>query len=265
MAQEDKRDAITIVRGPWSGWVRFDDNGITFRNPGDWRTDTIGWDEVRWFRDGRSPDDNGWALAIELRNGRFVIVGATSSGKPAARPGTLRAIGRAAERYAIPTVLTGTPASSGPPAEPGLYCDPGGKLGLRQWSGAEWSPFLQVDRASSGPEGEKGPARVWSPLPETVQQKEWADAASRTRREKTFVTCALVATAGAVAIALALYVYDLSKPHPNFGAAETALTMAGFGLLFTLLSGSRYSRGRYALPGPAAPAGTAADDDDAGP
>jgi hypothetical protein len=36
----------------------------------------------------------------------------------------------------------------GEPDAAGLYADPGGKPGLRQWTGTEWSPFLQVDPAS---------------------------------------------------------------------------------------------------------------------
>jgi len=164
----------------------------------------------------------------------------SSSGKAAARPEALTAIRQAAERHAIPAVLTGTRARSGTPIDPGFYPDSGGKLGLREWSGTEWSPFLQVDPASSGPSGEKGPARVWSPLPKTVQQEQWDDAASRARRERIFLACSLVATAGAVAVTLALYAYYRSQPHPNFGAAKTALTVAGFGLVFCLLSGRKY-------------------------
>ena len=156
MSQENQPDAITIVRGRGRGaeWVRFDDHGITFRTlPGASPISPIGWDEVLWFRDGRSA---GWALAIELHDGGAVTAEATSNRKAIARPETLTAIRNAAERYAVPAVLTGTPASSGPPGEPGLYTDPGGKLGLRQWSGTEWSPFLQVDRPAADQEGGRG-------------------------------------------------------------------------------------------------------------
>ena len=246
MAQENQPDAIKIVRGRgrWAGWVRFDDHGITFRTrPGPSRTSLIGWDEVLWFRDGTTAD-GWWALAIELRDGRVVTADATSSGERAARPETLTAIRHAAERYAVPAVLTGTPASSGLPSGPGLYTDPGGKLGLRQWSGTEWSPFLQVDPASSGPGGGKGPARVWSPLPKAVQQVQWIDAASRARRERTSFTGSLVAAIGAVTVTVALWAYYLSKPHPNFGAAETATVVAGFCLLFALGSGLQYKNRR---------------------
>ena len=245
MAQENQPDAIKIVRGRgrWAGWVRFDDHGITFRTrPGPSRTSLIGWDEVLWFRDGTY--GNGWALAIELHDGRVVTAEATSSGKPTARPETLTAVRHAAERYAVPAVLTGTPASSGPPIGPGLYTDPGGKLGLRQWSGTEWSPFLQVDPASSGPGGGKGPAQVWSPLPQAVQQVQWIDAASRARRERIILTRLLVAVAGAVTVTVAVWAYYLSKPHPNFWAAWTATAVAGFCLLFALGSGLQYKNRR---------------------
>ncbi len=238
MAQENQPDAITIVRGRWSGWVRFGDHGITFRNFT--RTGRIGWDEVRWFRDGQW--DAAWALAIELRDGRVVTAGATSSGKPAARPETLRAIRQAAERHAIPAVLTGRAANSGPLDAPGLYTDPGGKLGLREWSGTEWSSFLHIDPASSGPEGEKGPARVWSPIPETVQQKQWDDAASRARRARILFACSLVVTAGAAIVTVVLYTYYLSKPHPNLAAAEDALFLTSFSSFCTWVMGKEYNR-----------------------
>ena len=65
----------------------------------------------------------------------------------------------------------------GAPANPELYPDPGGTPGSRQWDGTGWSPLLQVDSASGGPEGTKAPAEVWSPLPGSEQQ--WHDAAAK--------------------------------------------------------------------------------------
>jgi hypothetical protein len=47
----------------------------------------------------------------------------------------------------------------------GLYHDPAGGPGLREWTGTGWSPFLHVDPGASGyPGRETGPARIWSPL-----------------------------------------------------------------------------------------------------
>jgi hypothetical protein len=70
------------------------------------------------------------------------------------------------------------------PITPGLYGDPGG-AGIRQWSGTEWSPFLQRYRADHRSAtgfllnyhrpitGSVDPAPTWSPLAPDVQQAQW--------------------------------------------------------------------------------------------
>jgi hypothetical protein len=72
-------------------------------------------------------------------------------------------------------VLTGRPVSDKPsPADkPGLYPDPGGQPGLREWTGTEWLPSLLVDPATRGPHGEDGQASIWSPLSREDQQRQW--------------------------------------------------------------------------------------------
>jgi hypothetical protein len=95
----------------------------------------------------------------------------TSGGTPAP-PELLALIRRAAAAHSIPAVLTGGKVCDGLPggnldsSGPGLYHDPAGEAGLREWTGTEWSPFLQVDPGASGHPGqETGLARIWSPLP----------------------------------------------------------------------------------------------------
>jgi hypothetical protein len=52
----------------------------------------------------------------------------------------------------------------------GLYPDPGGEPGLREWTGTEWRSSLLASPDGDGP---AGPAWVVSPLPADVQQREW--------------------------------------------------------------------------------------------
>ena len=150
---------------PWAGrgraLLRMDPDGITVNRIGR----RISWDEVSCLADaGYVKPARKWALEIVLRSGDAVTVGATRSDGPFARPEALEWIRHAARRYGIPALLTGMVITTGKrgdggtyPGGPGLYRDPGGEPGLREWTGAEWSPFLQ------GWEGGALPA--WSPLP----------------------------------------------------------------------------------------------------
>jgi hypothetical protein len=62
-------------------------------------------------------------------------------------------------------VRDGLPGIKSDDGSAGLYHDPAGGPGLREWTGAEWSPFLHVDPRPSGHLGQgTGPARIWSPL-----------------------------------------------------------------------------------------------------
>jgi hypothetical protein len=108
----------------------------------------------------------------------------------------------------------------------GLYHDPGGKPGLRDWTGTEWSPYLHVDPASGKPAGEDGTAKVWSPLPEPDQQRHRDHIASRARRAGIWLAVCLVLTAVAMAVGLALYVHDPGK------AIAWACGVAACGLVF---------------------------------
>jgi len=61
------------------------------------------------------------------------------------------AIRQAAERHDILAILTGTRAKKGQPPVAGLYADPGGKPWVREWTGTEWSPFLQLHPDDTDP------------------------------------------------------------------------------------------------------------------
>jgi hypothetical protein len=129
--------------------------------------------------------------------------------------GGLAAVREAAARHAVPALLTGTPVREGEPDTAGLYADPGGKLGLREWTGTEWSPFLRVDPDSSGPGRQPGPATVWSPLPAPEQQRQWDAAAARARRSGIWFAVWLSVTAVAAAVFLAAFAYDLGDPKAS--------------------------------------------------
>jgi hypothetical protein len=219
---------ITIADSSWWAWLRFDNDGIMVRNL--FRTYRIGWEEVRWFTDGASALPGGgvyyWALDIVLRDGRVITATGTSSQTWTARPGTLTAIRQAAERHGVPAVFTGKESALDAPMPAGLYHDPGGKPGLRDWTGTAWSPYLHVDPASGEPAGEDGTAKVWSPLPEPDQQRHRDHIASRARRAGIWLAVCLVLTAVAMAVGLALYVHDPGK------AIAWACGVAACGLVF---------------------------------
>ena len=181
-----------VASAPETTWVlsrgqgrelRLDDHEITVREGG--RTRFIAWDSVHWFRDSRS--GRGWALAIVLKDGQLVTPAATTLHR--SRSGDVAAkVSRAARQHAIPAVLTGTPARDWirpRPSDfarwvdkPGRYVDPGGELGLREWTGMEWLPDLHVDPATSGPAGQEGLPVIVSPLPEEVQRRLREEAVS---------------------------------------------------------------------------------------
>jgi hypothetical protein len=168
-------------------------------------------------------------LCIVLHNGRVIPAHATEL--EGARPETLAAIRQAAARHAVPAVLTGVPARRGRPRKAGRYVDPGGKLGLREWTGTEWSPDLWVDPASIGHDAGTEPVRVWSPLPE--QQRRWEAAARRARRKGIAFAAWLGATAIAAAAMLGLFIYDLGQPKAGLGWAIVGLLWLGAGAIIT--------------------------------
>jgi hypothetical protein len=164
-----------VLSGPGDTQLRLDIHEITLRTRR--QTRWIAWDDVRWFRDGeyarplRRLRGNGWALAIVLRDGTVVSADATRQPRQPG-PETMTAVRQAAADHAVPAVLTGRPVSATPSPvdKAGLYPDPGGEPGLREWTGTGWLPSLLV---SPDGDGQAGPVSVVSPLPADVRQREW--------------------------------------------------------------------------------------------
>jgi hypothetical protein len=176
-------DSAVTVTGRHRAELRMDDDGIKVMNT--WGSDlvdrVIGWDEVYWLRDGpRFSRYTRWIMEIVLKNGSTIKVEASATGTTSAAPQALQAIRRIASQHAIPAVLTGRPVTRFDPGtgmpEAGLYPDPGGAPGLREWDGTEWSPVLHTDPAdiASGGNGELAP--TLSPLPKQVRQQHWESA-----------------------------------------------------------------------------------------
>ena len=131
-----------------------------------------------------------------LKGGLIVTPVATTVSR--GRAGDVAAkVSQAARQHAIPAVLTGTPTRAwfrpGPSGfarwtdKPGRYVDPGGELGLRDWTGTEWLPELHVDPATSGTDGQEGPPVIVSPLPGEVQRRLWEEAVSAVPRRREVV------------------------------------------------------------------------------
>ena len=105
----DPGPGVPTFAGDMGSRLRLDDQGITYRNPFG-RTHQIGWDQVRWLRDGAGSNDTAdagqWMLCIVLHNGRVIKARATQEAQPA-RPSMLATFRQAAARHAVPVVLTG--------------------------------------------------------------------------------------------------------------------------------------------------------------
>jgi hypothetical protein len=147
-----------------------DSSGITVCGKRNARARLLSWEEIGWFRDGWHVPESGkpgWMLHIVLASGRVQPVTETwTAGRTEAPPELLALIRHAATAHSIPAVLTGGRVHVGLPGKDARLCyDPAGEPGLREWTGTEWSPFLQVDPGASGQPGqETGLARIWSPL-----------------------------------------------------------------------------------------------------
>jgi hypothetical protein len=174
--------------------LRMDAHGLKVKNP--WWTlegkHVIGWDEVRWVRDNpRFSRRTRWMLEIVLKNGSTVQSAASSNRTPSADPQTLEAIRRAARHHAIPAVLTGRPVerwyAEGSMPKAGLYPDPGGEPGLRDWDGTEWSRLLHTEPAAPVPGGTDDLTTTWSPLPKQAQQQHAESAAAALKVQQSNV------------------------------------------------------------------------------
>jgi hypothetical protein len=228
-----------------------DEHGIKVKNP--WWYDgvkrrDIGWHEVRWLRDGlRMSRRTRWSLEIVLKDSGVVSAQASRSGTPSAAPQTLQAIRRTARHHAIPAVLTGRPVERFQP-EAGLYPDPGGEPGLREWDGTEWSPVLHTDPVGAVPGGTGELATKWSPLPKQAQQQHWESAAAALRGQRSNVGCLVVLTlivAGLLLAVLAGASYSLVPGSGAPGGAKAAVWLTGLFLALCtagLLRGIRRAR-----------------------
>jgi hypothetical protein len=196
MEQESEPEpGVTVIADPARPgrvWVRLDDQGITYRNSGR-RIEQIGWKQVRCLTAG-APWQEFLGLRIVLRDERVIRPKATRRSPSAA----LAAVRQAAARHKVP-VIASAGVRQGPPDQAGLYVDPGGKPALREWTGTQWSPFLQVDPASAAAGGDRGSATVWSPLSGPDQQQEWEAARGRVREWAVGTAVLTGITAAAIA------------------------------------------------------------------
>jgi hypothetical protein len=214
-----------------------DENGIRVKNSWNGQSvkDVIGWDKVRWLRDGeRFSRYTRWSLEIVLQNGSVVRPDAAASRTPAAVPQTLEAIGQAARDHAIPAVFTGRPVARLPETglpKAGLYPDPGNEPALREWDGTDWSPVLRTDPAGAAPGGAGELATTWSPLPKQAQQRhaESAAAALRGKRAGARALVVLALAVGASAVFLLGRACTWLGPSGAgvSGGAQTAVWVTG--------------------------------------
>jgi Protein of unknown function (DUF2510) len=241
--------AVTIT-----GWhraeLRIDERGIRVKNSfweGGGVKRVVGWDEVRWLRDGpRLSRRTRWVLEIVLKDGGVASAQASRSGTVSAAPQTLQAIRRATRHHAIPAVLTGRPVERFQPVggmpKAGLYPDPGGEPGLREWDGTEWSPVLHTDPSGDVPGGTVELATTWSPLPKQAQQQHWESAAAALRDKRASVRALVVLTlivAGLLLAGLVVACYWLASPGADVpvgakaavGVTDLFLALCTAGLL----------------------------------
>jgi hypothetical protein len=159
---------------PKGAELHLDSRGITIRRRRTSPARLLSWDEIGWFRDGWRESNPGWVLQIVLAGGRVEqATGTWAPGRAQPPAEMLAVIRRAAAAHSIPAVLTGGRVRDGVPQDAGLYHDPAGEPGVREWTGTRWSPFLQVDPGTGGNRDEEtGLARIWSPLSAAVLHRQ---------------------------------------------------------------------------------------------
>jgi hypothetical protein len=228
--------------------LRADGSGIHVRGKREAGARLISWDEIGWFRDGWHVPDwgkPGWMLDIVLADGRLAPVTETwNAGREQAPPELLAMIRRAAAAHSVPAVLTGGQVHAGlPDTNAGLYYDPAGEPGLREWTGTEWSPFLQVDPAASGHPGqETGLASIWSPLSAAELHRQSREILQDARSWIRFFAFLFVFDVLVLALGLGVVV----EGDPAAGAIFVALGVAGLALCVPLVQQER-TRKRIAL------------------
>jgi hypothetical protein len=173
---------------PRGAELRLDSRGMTIRRRRTSPARLLPWDEIGWFRDGWSGWDPGWVLQIVLAGGRVEqATGTRSPGRAQPPAEMLAVIRRAAAAHSIPAVLTGGRVRDGVPQDAGLYHDPAGEPGVREWTGTQWSPFLQVDPGTGGDRDEEtGLSRIWSPLSAAVLHRQSREILGEARGSAAF-------------------------------------------------------------------------------
>jgi hypothetical protein len=214
--------------------LHLDSRGITIRSSRKSPARVLSWDEVSWFRDGWSEPGTpeGWVLQIVLADGSVEqATGTWVPGRAQPPAEMLAVIRRAAAAHSIPAVLTGGHVLDGVPGQDaGLYPDPAGEPGVREWTGTRWSLFLQVDPGTGGDRDEEtGLSRIWSPLPAAVLHRQ-----SRAFMRKLWVqVVAWVVWAGGLGLVLmvcaVLWAVGLAGGPPNLWKAAFC---AAFGVIF---------------------------------
>jgi hypothetical protein len=220
---------------PKGAQLHLDSRGITIRRRRKSPARLLAWDEIGWFRDGWSESNPGWVLQIVLAGGS--VEQATGTWAPAgAQPPAemLAVIRRAAAAHSIPAVLTGGHVLDGVPGQvAGLYHDPAGEPGVREWTGTQWSPLLQVDPGTGDRDEETGLSRIWSPLSAAVLHRQ----SRALLREAWGDAVFLVVLTGGLGLPLiasaVLYGVGLVGGPPNY--LKTALC-AVFGVIFLALA-----------------------------
>ena len=131
----------------------------------------------------------------------------------------------------FPVVLAGGRVHDGLPGkDPGLYYDPAGEPGLREWTGTEWSSLLQVDPGAGGQPGqETGLATVWSPLSATELHRQSRAILRDVRKGTTFLVVLVGGPALFFILGAALNASSLAGPSRSLGLAAY---LAALGVLF---------------------------------
>jgi hypothetical protein len=204
---------------PKGAEVHLDSRGITIRRRRKSPARLLSWDEIGWFRDGWSESNPGWVLQIVLVGGSVEqATGTWAPGRAQPPAEMLAVIRRAAAAHSIPAVLTGGRVLDGVPGQDaGLYHDPAGEPGVREWTGTQWSPFLQVDPGTGGDRDEEtGLCRIWSPLSAAVLHRQ-SRAILQDARQWIVLAVAFAGIMGLPLLASAvLYAVGLVGGPPNY-------------------------------------------------
>ena len=218
---------------PKGAELHLDSRGITIRRRRTSPARVLSWDEVGWFRDGWRESDPGWVLQIVLAGGRVEqATGTWAPGRAQPPAEMLAVIRRAAAAHSIPAVLTGGRILDGVPGQDaGLYHDPAGEPGVREWTGTQWSPFLQVDPGTGGDRDEEtGLSRIWSPLSAAVLHRQSRAILRDAWGQQVFLVVFLGGLGLALIASAVLNGVGLAGGPPNFAEIAFCVVFGVIGL-----------------------------------